>query len=61
MSKSKIVLVVDVCSGSLSTAVTIMSQYLSERLYNFPENMISLVLVGTVSVMLLDMNVLPNA
>ena len=47
MSKSKIVLVVDVCSKMLPQAVSVMSQYLSHRLYNYPENSIALVLVGT--------------
>ncbi|KAL5260975.1 hypothetical protein ACHWQZ_G006872 [Mnemiopsis leidyi] len=47
MSKSKIVLVVDVSSTALQAAVSVMTQYLSHRLYNYPENQIAVVLVGT--------------
>ena len=47
MSKSKIVLVVDVCSNTLQMAVSVMSQYITQRLYNYPENLVSVILVGT--------------
>ena len=47
MSKSKIVLVVDVCTHTLQQSVFIMTQYLTQRLYNYPENSVAVVLVGT--------------
>ena len=47
MSKSKIVLVVDVSSNTLQSAVSVMTQYLSHRLYNYPENQVAVVLSGT--------------
>ena len=49
MSKSKIVLVVDVSSGNLSESVSVMQQFVLQRMYNTPENSIGLLLAGTVS------------
>ena len=49
MSKSKVVLVVDITSVALEEAAEVMIQDVLQRMYNTPENSIALVLVGTVS------------
>ena len=54
MSKSKVVLVVDVTSATLDEAISVMCQDILQRMYNTPENSIALVLAGTVSTVMLS-------